>query len=64
MKKIILNLDESTLNVSDNTGSFVGTLSNAGVVDTANTAGELTLELVKQGLAVDEIVNHPQNLQK
>jgi|GEM_PF-6043463 len=56
MSKVILNLDESTLNVSDNTGAFVGNLSSIDVVDTANTAGELTLQLVKQGLAVDEIV--------
>ena len=56
MSKVILNLDESTLNVSDNTGAFVGSLSSIDVADTANAVGELTLQLVKQGLAVDEIV--------
>lgn len=56
MKKVILNLDELTLNLTDNTGTFVGTLSSIDVVDAANTAGELTLQLVKQGVAVDEIV--------
>ena len=56
MKKVILNLDESTLNLSDNTGAFVGTLTSIDVVDTVNTAGELTLQLVKQGVTVDEIV--------
>ncbi|MCP5005790.1 MAG: hypothetical protein GY941_17915 [Planctomycetes bacterium] len=56
MSKVILNLDESTLNVTDNTGAFVGTLISIDAADTVNTAGELTLQLVKQGLAVDEIV--------
>jgi len=56
MKKVILNLDELTLNVTDNTGAFVGTLISIGVADTVNTAGELTLQLVKQGVSVDEIV--------
>lgn len=56
MSKVILNLDESTLNVTDNTGALVGTLMSIDVADAANTAGELTLQLVKQGLAVDEIV--------
>jgi len=56
MSKVILNLDESTLTVSDNTGAFVGSLSSIDVADTANAVGELTLQLVKQGLAVDEIV--------
>lgn len=56
MKKVILNLDELTLNLTDNTGTFVGTLSSIDVVDAANTAGEFTLQLVKQGVAVDEIV--------
>jgi hypothetical protein len=56
MSKVILNLDESTLNVTDNTGAFVGTLSSINAVGTASTAGELTLQLVKQGVAVDEIV--------
>ena len=56
MKKIILNLDESTLSVTDNTGAFVGTLANIDVADTVNIAGELTLQLVKQGVSVDEIV--------
>ncbi len=56
MSKVILNLDESTLNITDNTGAFVGTLISIDAADTVNTAGELTLQLVKQGLAVDEIV--------
>ena len=56
MSKVILNLDESTLNVTDNTGALVGTLMSIDVADAANTVGELTLQLVKQGLAVDEIV--------
>jgi hypothetical protein len=56
MSKVILNLDESNLNLSDNTGAFVGTLSSINVVDAASTAGELTLQLVKQGVSVDEIV--------
>ncbi len=56
MSKVILNLDESTLNITDNTGAFVGTLISIDVADTVNAAGELTLQLVKQGVSVDEIV--------
>ncbi len=55
MSKVILNLDESTLNITDNTGAFVGSLSSIDVADTVNAAGELTLQLVKQGVSVDEI---------
>ena len=47
MSKVILNLDESNLNLSDNTGAFVGTLSSINVVDAASTVGDLTLQLVK-----------------
>lgn len=56
MKKIILNLDESTLEVKDNKGASIGFMTNTGAFDTVNTAGDLTLQLVKQGVAVDEIV--------
>jgi len=56
MKKVILTLDESTLSVSDNTGAFVGTLSSMDAADTANTTAELTFQLVKQGVTVDEII--------
>ena len=56
MKKVILNLDESTLNLTDDNGNFIGTLSSIDLVDAAKISGELTLQLVKQGVAVDEIV--------
>jgi len=56
MKRVILTLDESTLNVSDNTGAFVGTLASESCVDEALRGGMLTLQLVKQGVTVDEII--------
>jgi len=56
MKRVILTLDESTLGLSDNTGAFVGTLTSELCVDEALEGGMLTLQLVKQGVTVDEII--------
>lgn len=54
MKKIILNLDENTKTVTDNSGCHIGTMTGE-IVEVKNIA-EITLQLVKQGVTVDEII--------
>ena len=54
MQKIILNYDQSTGNVTDDTGAHVGVLTSQPVL--ANTQSDTTLALVKQGVTVDEII--------
>ena len=55
MKKVILNLDSGN-QVTDNDGGLVGHLigSYDEVVDTSTA--DTTLQLVKQGVTVDEII--------
>ena len=54
MQKIILNYDQSTGNVTDDTGAHLGVLASQPVL--ANTQSDITLALVKHGVTVDEII--------
>ena len=56
MKKIVLNFDESSRGVSDSNGIFVGTLAGEPDEFIESNDGDLTLQLVKQGVTVDEII--------
>ena len=56
MKKIVLNFEETTSAVTDNSGMFMATLTEPPVEFEESTSGDLTLQLVKQGVTVDEII--------
>ena len=54
MQKIILNFDQSTNNVLDDSGAIVGCLMSNPVP--VSDKGETTLALIKNGVTVDEII--------
>ena len=49
--KIILNYDTVSMNVTTDTGVIIGVMA-----ETPQQANNLTLDLVKQGVTVDEII--------
>jgi hypothetical protein len=55
MCKIILNLDEANNNVTDNDGVHVGVLTSPPV-SAPDIQATLVLQLIKQGITVDEII--------
>ena len=55
MQKIILSYDQATNSVIDDTGALVGCLPSLNPIPAKNVA-ETTLELIKNGVTVDEII--------
>ena len=57
MKSIIVQYDEPTGNVNLPDGTYIGVLApGTPIVEATSAGGELTLQLVKQGVTVDEII--------
>ena len=56
MKKIVLNFDEGSTQVTDNNGGYIGVLTSQPDEFIESNDGDLTLQLVKQGVTVDEII--------
>lgn len=52
--KVVVTLDTLNNAIMDNQGQFIGTL--CGDADTLPTIAETTLQLVKQGVSVEDIV--------
>lgn len=60
MKKVVLNLSED-LQVTDNTGTYIGILSKDTGYEEYYVKDRLVLDLIKQGLTCDDIIKLKNN---
>ena len=57
MKKVILNLDESTMNLTDNENNYIGVLPDINQVEELKEQkDDLVLNLIKQGVTAEEVI--------
>ena len=56
MKQVIVNYDEATSSLSDLNGLYISPIPAGFKTVDPDVTGDLTLQLVKQGVTVDEII--------